>query len=242
MPASKPDEPTPLVKLGYAVAGTPWNGTLDLALNAAGTLISAESMESRAPDFTLQTQDHIYNANENDPNRAEWAWKGPSDLSAKVWLGLDDDALLVRVDVSDERHLQPNGAGAMWQADSVQIGIRIPGRDGNWELGLARHDDGSSLTHGWKAPSGLDTSYARSIELTTAPRKGGLVYSARLPLAGLGADVDFLCRKAIGVNLIVNDEDGDKREGFAFVAPGLGRGTQVEEWPLVTFEDSRRMK
>jgi hypothetical protein len=67
-----------------------------------------------------------------------------------------------------------------------------------------------------------------------------LVYSARLPLAGLGVDTEFLCRKAIGVNLIVNDKDGDNREGFAFVAPGLGRGTQVEGWPLVTFEDSRR--
>jgi hypothetical protein len=124
----------------------------------------------------------------------------------------------------------------MWQADSIQIGIRIPGREGAWELGIARHDDGSSLMHAWKTPAGLVSSYAKSIELTTETRKGGLIYTSRLPLKGLGVDAEFLCRKAVGFNLIVNDEDGGRREGFAFVAPGMGRGTDVKSWPLVTFE------
>jgi len=90
--------------------------------------------------------------------------------------------------------------------------------------------------HAWKTPAGLVSSYAKSIELTTKARKGGLVYTARLPLKGLGVDADFLCRKVVGFNLIVNDEDGGRREGFAFVAPGMGRGTDVNSWPLVTFE------
>jgi hypothetical protein len=236
MPSAAPVEPPPELKLNYTIVGTPWEGTVELALNATSTLISAQPMGARQPDFILETDAHIFNANENDPNRAEWAWKGPSDLSARVWLGLDYDAMLLKVDVSDERHQQPKGAVSMWQADSIQFGIHIPGRDGHWELGIARHDDGSILTHGWKAPAGSDTSYAESIELNTAPRRGGLVYSARLPLDGLGIDVDFLTHKAIGFNLIVNDEDGGKREGFAFVGPGLGRGTNVLSWPLVTFE------
>jgi hypothetical protein len=62
------------------------------------------------------------------------------------------------------------------------------------------------------------------------------VYLARLPLEGFGADADTLRSKAVRFNLLVNDDDGGGREGFAFLAPGLGLGkAEPDKWPLLRF-------
>jgi hypothetical protein len=51
----------------------------------------------------------------------------------------------------------------------------------------------------------------------------------------LGTNVAMLRHRAIGFNLIVNDEDGGGREGWAFVAEGFGIDTKPRLWPLISF-------
>ncbi len=235
MPASKAGAAKPRVKLDYALATTPWKGSLSLPLHAA-QLIPAKPMAERQPDFVVDSEKQVHNGNRHDPSRKAFVWTGPADLSAKVWLRLENDALLMKVDVSDDKHLQPNKAQLSWRADGIQFGLKIPGKESYWEIGLARNNDGEAMSFCWSAPMGASRDYAEAIKLTTTPRAGGLIYEARLPLADFGADAAFLRSKALGFNLLVNDEDGGGREGFCYVAEGLGKRKDPSRWPLITFE------
>ena len=89
------------------------------------------------------------------------------------------------------------------------------------------------------SPSGLKTEYANTITLETRQAGTTTTYVAKLPLDGFGADAAFLRTRAIGFNLIANDDDNDGggRKGFAFVAKGMGLGTTTpEEWLRIVFE------
>ncbi len=235
MPVVKTGDKQPTVRLAYVLEGTPWTGELDLPLSVA-TLIPAGAISTRNPDFTLADSDHVFDSNKNDPNRIAYCWKGPQDLSAQVWLAVAGDALVMKVDVTDDVHKQPNQASMMWQADGIQMGITLPGIAGAWQIGLGRSDSGENLATAWKSPAGLNPEYAEKIELKTTPRNGGMVYEAKFPFKGSGMDAAILRARAIGFNLIVNDEDGGGREGFCFVADGLGTVEDSSKWPLLTFE------
>jgi len=98
---------------------------------------------------------------------------------------------------------------------------------------------GKSLVHSWMSPSGLKSEYANSVTLETQRTGTTTTYLAKLPLDGFGVDAAFLRTRAIGFNVIANDDDNDGggRKGFAFVAKGMGLGTTTpEEWPRVVFE------
>lgn len=227
---------TPELALAYELEGTPIAGRQTVAMDAVRRISSASS-DSREADFELADRDHIHNPNEADPTRAHLAWGGPRDLSAKVWLALENDHVVLRVDVADNRHVQSHDGGDIWQADSVQVAIDLPGRAGYWNFGLARSGDGDDIVHVWNTPTGVSSRYGESIALQTTPRAGGLVYEARLPLAGLGADAESLRANGMRLNLVMNDDDGDGRKGFAYIAPGFGLGgAEPAQWPLLLFE------
>lgn len=236
MPAMKAGDETPSISLAYVLDGTPWKGELKLPLNVARQ-IPAAPMAERPADFVMEDKEKsIFNAHENDPNSVKWTWQGPQDVSGKVWLGLEGDTLVVKVDATDDVHSQPFDAGNSWKADGIQMGLLVPGRDGVWKIGFARSDKGELMTHCWESIVGESTTYADKIQLTVTPREGGMVYLAKLPLEGLGLTPQILKEKAIGFNLILNDQDSGKREGFAFAAPGMGTGMDTKLWPMVTFE------
>ncbi|MDA3960652.1 MAG: hypothetical protein PF961_07665 [Planctomycetota bacterium] len=224
-----------VIGLAYSF-DTGWTGSLSLPLHAAVRIPSA-AIASREADFIAEGEAQIFNNNHADPTRAQWAWKGNDDISAHVWWALADGYLDLRIDVKDDKHMQPNDAKNTWKADGIQLAISIPGRGGLWQLGFARNDAGKDLVVQWNAPVGVPSGYDKTIQFSTEDLPGGLRYQARLPVKGFGADANFLRSKAIAFNLIVNDEDGGGREGWAFVAEGMGKGkNQVELWPLISFE------
>lgn len=236
IPATASGQAQPEVALSYRVADAPIAGQQSLRIEAV-RLIPSQVIASRDADFALFARESIHNPNEADPTRANLAWGGPNDLSAKVWLALEGDAIVLRVDVTDDRQAQSKAPAESWQSDSVQFAMTVPGRSSLWNIGLARHDAGQEMVHVFNTPAGLAAQYGQSIKLTTTPRPGGMVYEARLPLAGFGADAQTLRSRGLRFNLLVNDDDGAGRKGFAFIAPGMGRGpTSPEQWPGLLFE------
>ncbi len=234
MPVVPPGAAAPAAKLAWELVGTRWRGELLVPLDVARLIPAARS--DRPADFALQDETRIYNANENDPNREQWTWQGVEDLSARVWLGLDEKALEIRVVVADERHLQPYPASQAWQADSLQLAFGIPGRTGEWRLIAARSDNGASLLAVEAAPTGCDPAALIPSMLVTAFNDAGLDYRLRLPLSALGTDASALRRQVLPFNLLVNDDDGGGREGFCFIADGLGKAYEPKLWPTVIFE------
>jgi hypothetical protein len=234
IPTAAAGEAQPRVALDYALVGTPVAGSLALDVESVRR-IPAEPIAAREPDFVMAAREHIQNPNEADPTRAHLAWAGTDDLSAKAWLGLEKAHIVVRIDVTDDRHVQPHAPDMAWQADSVQFALRLPERSGNWEIAVSRAGDGANRAHAAQAPAGLSRDYAATLQLATTPRAGGMLYEVRLPLDGLGTDAAALGSQGLAFNLIVNDDDGAGRKGFAFVAPGLGIRPDPEAWPRMVF-------
>ncbi len=228
----------PRVKVAFSIEGTPWKGEASVAINAAQS-IPAGDITLREADYILETDNHIQNNNAADPTRAKYTWKGVDDLSARMWLSLDDKNLNVTIRVKDDQHHQPNDPANMWRADGVQFAMQVPERGSYWLIGFARDDTGKHCTFAWSTPTGMSADYAKKIKLKTERTDSETVYRASLPLDGLGATGDQLRSRTTSVNLVVNDDDNDGggRKGFAYIAKGLGVGAVTpQEWPRVTFK------
>lgn len=211
----------------WSVADTPWSGELVATLPRVTVLPQALD-ETRPPDVRIATANHVVNRNENDPTRLAYTWQGPQDLAMDVWLAADQDALSLRVVVTDNQHHQTFVAPELWKGDSVQIGLVIPGLRGHWELGAAKRSDTNQLsTACWKTPEGLDRNYHRTITKRIERSGTQTIYELRLPFTGLGTTREQLHGHHLGFNIIANDDDGDGqgRKGYVFAAPGLGGGS-----------------
>lgn len=226
----------PELQLSYSFEKIGTKGKLNLPLHAA-QLIPNTPIASRKPDLEAGTRDKVFNKNKNDPNRAQFLWKGPQDVSSKVWLHLEKDALVITAKVMDDKHMQPNDAASSWKADGIQFAFAIPGYKGRWEIGAAKNDSGQKMIACFRTPQGFEKDYENTISYNIEPMPGGLKYTIRLPYEGFGMTQEDLRTKAVSFNLIANDEDGGGREGFAYLAEGLGRGPlNIKKWPLLIFQ------
>lgn len=103
---------------------------------------------------------------------------------------------------------------------------------------LARLADGRPQSFIWEAPAGFPAeAAARSIRLTTHRDDGKQVtaYRAKLSFDSFGLSPEKL-RNGIRFNLLVNDNDGELREGFIQIAPGISEWKNFETFPLIVFE------
>lgn len=73
-----------------------------------------DGVTGRQPDFVLDRPAHVHDLYAADPSMAHRIWRGPQDLSARIWVGRDGDELIVRAEVRDD----VKSAG-----DSVEVGI-----------------------------------------------------------------------------------------------------------------------
>lgn len=222
----------PAMALAFECLGTAWTGTMQVPL-PVGALIPAGGWE-RPADLTLADRACVVNQNENVPQRAHLAWAGAADCSARAWLQLDGERLRLRVSVQDDKHRQIHSEGGIWQGDSIQFGISGGGRRGFWELGLAMRDDGAVQAVTWLRPEGqgepLAVAERAVVRVGTTTR-----YDIAMPLTALGMTARDL-REGIGFNLVVNDDDGDDREGWMQLAPGIAERKDSSEFPTIRFE------
>ena len=78
---------------------------------------------------------------------------------------------------------------------------------------------------------------ADAIRLTTFrdDKAHRTAYRARLKLDAFGLTGQRL-RDGIRFNLLINDNDGELREGFIQIAPGISEWKNFEKFPLIVFE------
>jgi len=224
------------VKLAYEFAGQPYRGSLLVPVHYGTISVPPGPAANRTPDVTLDQRDQLTSFIEADPHMTPYRWKGPEDLSAKVAFQLDENDLVVRVAVTDDKHRQPGPAGDMWMADSVQCLIAVPGQKGAWELGFAQTDDGQPLVAAWAAPTGAP-DIREKIRLTVETQGEGRVYTARIPREPLGLD-DRAAREGVRLNLAVNDNDGAVRAHALQIAPGIVANKSADSAPYLVFQPS----
>lgn len=211
-----------------------WEGVLHFKARCATPLNRGLAGQ---PDFVLESADQIITLVANHPDSAHLFWKGGEDLSAEVRLGHDGTALLLKVDVRDDIHCQPYRGGRMYQGDGIQFALQLPDQKGLWEIGLSRRDDGENDVHLWHAPEGFDPSKtAAEIQLETRRDEAKKVtgYTVRIPFMTIGLNRN-VGGGAFRFNLLVNDNDGEGRESYIAIAPGIGESKTPDEYPVVIF-------
>jgi len=226
----------PQLNLSYKITDTPWQGALNIPVNLAVSIPAGDF--NRKPDFVLNTREQVVTLCGGDPSKVHLIWRDANDLSAKLWLGSDGGNLLLRAEVTDDVHNQPYHAGNVWQGDNIQMALQLPGQTGCWEIGLSHTNDGKSEAFIWSAPQGFDAKGAMGrIKLETSRDEQGkkTLYRASIPFAAVGL-TDALLKQGIRFNLLVNDNDGELREGWIHVAPGLGTNKNPSGYPFLIFE------
>ncbi|MDA3959613.1 MAG: family 1 glycosylhydrolase [Planctomycetota bacterium] len=210
--------------LQYAVADTPWRGTLTVPLEPA---VMAGVEPDRAADVVLEEYRYVRNRFENNPGSDHLTWQGRDDLSLQAWFTRRDDALEVRVAVRDEQY--SSVAGDWGQSDCVEVMV-APAVDQGRRMGIA-HQDGDTVTlRGDLAEQGA------TVTMTTEP--GLRNYTFTVPLVAFGADADVLA-DGFRVNIAARDRDGDNFKGWIQMAPLLEHWTttgDVTVFPVVVVE------
>ena len=187
-------------------------------------------------DFVLGRRDQVKSLFDADPGNQDKLWRGSDDLSAKVRLAISGQSLLVDVDATDDRHVQPYRGENVYKGDNVQLALSIPGQNGMWVIGATCHIDGDAELFVWSAPAGFAEKDAIPGGRLDASRQGTrTIYRMEMPLASLGLTPSLLSQ-GIRFNLIVNDNDGYGRKAWIQIADGLAANRSDLEFPVLCFE------
>ena len=219
------------VQLGYAMADTPFAGTLKIPLEM-GALVVPRAYTDK-PTFVLDDQEQVTNLTEADPSTEHLLWRDPNDLSARVSLSHADGALKIRVAVRDDIFFQ-DGSMGFWNGDGIRLALQLPEQARPFELTLA-DDKGVPRVSVNEAPSGMKPNEFEStlqIERDGANR----TYELTIPDAQLGATPAQLA-SGIRFNLLVNDNDARGLKGYIAVAPGIGNNFDATQFPLLVVKD-----
>ncbi len=151
-------------------------------------------------------------------------WQGPEDLSATWRAAWDDTYLYLLIDVTDDVFSAPHVDGAIWNQDGLQF-LFDPTRTQtekagkyDYSVGLGKGKDPQAwcnLTAHPSVPEG-NASSAFKVSITNWPEggKGGKHYKLAIPWTHL-APFKPLSGANLGMGLIINEDDGDRRVGYS---------------------------
>ncbi|MEM6503837.1 MAG: hypothetical protein AAF711_00065 [Planctomycetota bacterium] len=220
----------PLVELSYTLLHRGVAGVVQQRLRTAKLLARGS-----APHFVLDKEADVVEFNRFAPGREHLLWNGPQDLSARAFLRLEGDDIVLVFDVADDKLNPAESPAIMWQADSVQFAIASPGREGSWEIGIGRITDGSTSAYVWAMPSGVDDPTSL-IDATSVVRDGGARYTLRVPIIALGLTPGQAV-SGFSFSFVVNDNDGEGRESFVELTSGIGKEKDPSQYLAVRFDE-----
>jgi hypothetical protein len=166
--------------------------------------------------------------------RPEMNWRGTDDLSGRARISATAEALVLDIQVNDDRHVQSHTDVDLWEQDSLQVGIALSDMPTDYtELGFALTGGGelNGAVYQMAPRSTLRTS--RLIRQTglSITRSGNTTrYQVTLPWIALGltqAPTD-----PFRLNFIVNDDDGNGRKQWLRLSPGMGDGRSPGQFRL----------
>ena len=151
-------------------------------------------------------------------------WQGPGDMSGKVYLGWDGEAVCVAAEVTDDRHFNARTGDSISSGDAMQMGLLAA--DGvHWNIGLALTKAGVAL-HQWE---GEGDTLLRTVGAAVVRDDKARVtrYELRLPLVviGLTPGAEF------GFNIVFFDDDGNGQPYWLQLAPGLTHPVNSKRHP-----------
>jgi len=183
-----------------------------------------------------------------EPRQREFAgWGGREDCSADWYCACDRRGVYFAAQITDDTHHQPLGASTaneMWRYDSVQVGFdaagdarpvaNVPQYDGrnDVEIGFGLSPDGP-LAYVWVDPAGkIGPLWLPGLGIVRDEAARTTRYEAAIPWSVLGLE-QSPGRCWMGMNVLVNDNDGQNRRGWLEWAPGIGHSKDPSQFPKV---------
>ncbi len=223
------------IKVAYQVSDSGWQGTATLMVNSAVSVPPGDF--NRDPDFVINRAEQVVSLVDADPANTSRLWGGPSDLSAVVWLGENNGELLMHAMVTDDKHVQPEEGFSIWKGDSMLLSFQIPGQIGSWEIGLAALDSGKSELFVFQTPTGFNAeSVMKGLKLYAFRAGDKTTYQLTIPEWVIGTN-RYILSKGFRFNLMINENDGEGRDGWMHIAPGIGSNKNPDKFPFVVFEE-----
>lgn len=203
---------------------------LRIPLNPAKWIPAAKTQA----DFILNSSTQLIALTHGDPRQAHRIWKGPQDCSAEIYLSTTNSSLIVQADVTDDIHFQ-DGARGLWNGDSLQCCFQLPGQSGFWEFNAALLNDGSVQTTIANVPLGFKRErVAEQIKAKITRTGVKTAYCLEIPFNVF--ETGYSPKVGFQFNLLINDNDGEGRDGWLHIAPGIGESKRPEKYPFVILE------
>ena len=210
------------IRLRYNVEGAALSGVVAIPVTPAKVIRGTAF--NRAPDFTLNKIQQVTATTPADPFNSRRLWKNPDDLSARVWLCRDGDALRLRLECTDDLPC-PSEAKTDAQGDQVRLHF------------LAGH----SVTEKvydlfWPAPTLFADGKPIPEANVAVQRKGVLTtWDIRLPLSVLGLSSAQLAENGLRFNVDVGDDDGDGMDSWIHLGEERPDAENMQKAPLLFF-------
>lgn len=214
----------------------PGIGTESIDWDVISNIIIANK-RPESPTFILDRQDQVTTYAVSGPENHLF-WQGKDDLSAKAWLYQTGKSLILEVQVTDDVHIQNHQGAAIWQGDSVQFVLSLPNQDKPWTFGLARLADGKPQVWCWTSPRGsVPDEAAKNILLNTERNEveKTTIYRTEIPFQSVGLN-ENIGKRGFRFNLLINDNDGDKRKNCIRVIEGIEHSAAPFNYPFVSFQ------
>jgi len=144
-------------------------------------------------------------------------WQGPKDLSARVYLGSDGEAVCVAAEVTDDRHFNTKTGDGIWNGDALKMGL-VAADGVHWNIGLALTKVGVAF-HQWEG-KGEPLMKATDCAVVRDDKARVTRYELRLPLAA----IDLKPGEEFGFNTVLYDDDGTGLRHWLQLAPGMAPG------------------
>jgi len=210
------------IRLRYAFEGAELSGVVAIPVTPAKVIRGAAL--NRAPDFTLNRISQVTATTPADPFNSRRLWKNPDDLSARVWLCRDGDALRLRLECTDDL---PCAADAKTDAWGDQVRLHFlsghPAKDNEYALF-------------WPAPTLFADGKPVSEASVEVQRQGVLTtWNIRLPLSVLGLSSDQLAENGLRFNVDAGDDDGDGMDSWLHLGEERPDAENMRKAPLVFF-------
>ena len=208
------------------------------------TFPAARCTPKKPASFKATSRDLYVSYVEGLPSADHLYWDGAGDLCAYLLAFYPEGSMLhLRVVVGDDKHVPVMSPKRTWEGDGLQLLLSLPAQAGTWEINMAVSEDlKKSVCDINTAPVGFDgealggkvrVCVRRDEEKPSKP----LWYDIYLPFKDFGMSPATLLREGLRLNVMVNDRDYDRREGYISMLPSdrSNPPKDADKFPLVVF-------